>query len=68
MKPRFASVLALAFGVFGLVGEWAGGLTATAQAQVTFKVSVDPKAVPQPVSGRQEWLENHVNHQIWSTR
>jgi xylose isomerase len=23
---------------------------------------------PQPVSGRQEWLENHVNHQIWSTR
>ena len=21
---------------------------------------------PQPVSGRQEWLENHVNEKTWS--
>jgi hypothetical protein len=26
----------------------------------------DPE--PQPVSGRQEWLENQVSRVIWSTR
>ncbi|MEM9565666.1 MAG: xylose isomerase [Actinomycetota bacterium] len=50
---------------------WAGDTGATIMDPATTladlaDAAVDGGSDPQPVSGRQEWLENHVNAMTWS--